>query len=187
MQINTLFFTILFTLFDRNVTLIIFPLTTICEYFPETSCSTEFQYNLYTGMHFIISMINASILTKMHSASYDLQFCSLSKICSNTIKYSKLVYILKYQRFKFRTVLDLAVAKPICYDGFNRNSSDESIYKASRWSRLCPTKEKVPLWLNHAIFRGIIFYETVVCCCWFFFLPLISPSSSNYFFEFLVY
>lgn len=123
MQINTLFFTILFTLFDRNVTLIIFPLTTICEYFPETFCSTEFQYNLYTGMHFIISMINASILTKMHSASYDLQFCSLSKICSNTIKYSKLVYILKYQRL---------VAKPICYDGFNRNSSDESIYKASR-------------------------------------------------------
>lgn len=99
-KINTLFFTILFTLFDRNVTLIIFPLTTICEYFPETSCSTEFQYNLYTGMHFIISMINASILTKMHSASYDLQFCSLSKICSNTIKYSKLVYILKYQRFE---------------------------------------------------------------------------------------
>lgn len=97
---NSLFFTILFTLFDRNVTLIIFPLTTICEYFPETFCSTEFQYNLYTGMHFIISMINASILTKMHSASYDLQFCSLSKICSNTIKYSKLVYILKYQRFE---------------------------------------------------------------------------------------
>lgn len=98
--INTLFFTILFTLFDRNVTSIIFPLTTICEYFPETFCSTEFQYNLYTGMHFIISMINASILTKMHSASYDLQFCSLSKICGNTIKYSKLVYILKYQRFE---------------------------------------------------------------------------------------
>lgn len=88
---------------------------------------------------------------------------------------------------KFRTVLDLAVAKPICYDGFNRNSSDESIYKASRWSRLCPTKEKVPLWLNHAIFRGIIFYETIRLLLLAFFLPLISPSSSNYFFEFLVY
>lgn len=129
-------------IFPRNVLLYWIPIQFI------------YRYALY---HIYDQCINFDENAYCSSASYDLQFCSLSKICSNTIKYSKLVYILKYQRF----VLDLAVAKPICYDGFNRNSSDESIYKASRWSRLCPTKEKVPLWLNHAIFRGIIFYETV--------------------------
>lgn len=137
-------------IFPRNVLLYWIPIQFI------------YRYALY---HIYDQCINfeSKFLTKMHSLVL-LMICNFVH-CRKyvAIRYNIQSWYIFWniKGLKFRTVLDLAVAKPICYDGFNRNSSDESIYKASRWSRLCPTKEKVPLWLNHAIFRGIIFYETV--------------------------